>query len=215
MLLSIGIIILLGIIVTKIFDYIKLPSLLGMILVGILIKPILSKDLINISSDIRQIALIVILIRAGLSLDLEDLRKSGMGAILMTFLPAMFEIIGYVIFSRAIFGFSIIDSIILGSIIAAVSPAVVIPRMIKIINENYGNKKGVCQLIMAGASADDIFVIALFGTLINLSISFINIVKIPLSIFSGIILGIVIGYILSKILKKKILQHIYYLQYHL
>lgn len=209
MLFSIAIILLLGIIFGGIFNKLKLPSLLGMIIVGIIISPhslnLIDKSIINISSDIRQIALVIILTRAGLSLDLKDLKKVGRPAFLMCFVPAIFEIIGAIILAPIIFGVSILEAAIIGSVIAAVSPAVIVPRMIKMMEEGYGTKKSIPQLILAGASVDDIFVIVVFTALLSLAktgeISMYSIAQVPTSIFLGVLLGVISGYLLIKIFK--------------
>lgn len=209
MLFSIAIILLLGIIFGGIFNKLKLPSLLGMIIVGIIISPhslnLIDKSIINISSDIRQIALVIILTRAGLSLDLKDLKKVGRPAFLMCFVPAIFEIIGAIILAPIIFGVSILEAAIIGSVIAAVSPAVIVPRMIKMMEEGYGTKKSIPQLILAGASVDDIFVIVVFTALLSLAktgeISLYSIAQVPTSIFLGVLLGVISGYLLIKIFK--------------
>ena len=150
-----------------IFTKLKLPSLLGMLITGIILGPyvlnLLDSSILNISADLRQIALIIILTRAGLNLDIQDLKKVGRPAFFMCFVPALFEIGGMLILAPKLLGLSLLDSAILGTVIAAVSPAVIVPKMLKLMNEGYGKQKSIPQLIMAGASVDDVFVIVLFA----------------------------------------------------
>ena len=210
MLTSIAIILLLGLFVGRIFSKLRLPSLLGMIIVGIAISPhclnIVDKSIISISGDLRQIALVIILTRAGLSLNISDLKKVGRPAILMCFVPACVEIIGTIIFAPLLLGISVLDAAIIGSVIAAVSPAVIVPRMIKLIDEGYGKEKSIPQLILAGASVDDVFVIVVFTALITLAstgkISSVSFLQIPVSICLGILLGGCVGFILTKFFKR-------------
>lgn len=204
MLTSIAIILLLGLLVGWLFSKLKLPSLLGMIIVGILLSPyclnMVDESILVISGDLRQIALVIILTRAGLSLNLSDLKKVGRPAILMCFVPACVEMIGTIIFAPPLLGVSILDAAIIGSVIAAVSPAVVVPRMIKLIEEEYGINKSIPQLILAGASVDDVFVIVVFTALTTLAstgeVSVASFIQIPISILLGILLGGVVGIIL-------------------
>lgn len=210
MLTSIAIILLLGLFVGRIFSKLRLPSLLGMIIVGIAISPhclnIVDKSIISISGDLRQIALVIILTRAGLSLNISDLKKVGRPAILMCFVPACVEIIGTIIFAPLLLGVSVLDAAIIGSVIAAVSPAVIVPRMIKLIDEGYGKEKSIPQLILAGASVDDVFVIVVFTALTTLAstgkISSVSFLQIPVSICLGILLGGCVGFILTKFFKR-------------
>jgi NhaP-type Na+/H+ or K+/H+ antiporter len=210
MLTSIAIILLLGLFVGWIFSKLRLPSLLGMIIVGIAISPhclnIVDKSIISISGDLRQIALVIILTRAGLSLNISDLKKVGRPAILMCFVPACVEIIGTIIFAPLLLGVSVLDAAIIGSVIAAVSPAVIVPRMIKLIDEGYGKEKSIPQLILAGASVDDVFVIVVFTALTTLAstgeISSVSFLQIPVSICLGILLGGYVGFILTKFFKR-------------
>ena len=154
MLVSFALILVCGMAVGWLFGRIKLPQLAGMLIVGIVIGPyclkLIDPSVLNISSELRRIALIIILLRAGLNLNLNDLKKVGRPAILMCFIPATFEIVGMLIFAPMIFGLSVIDSLILGTVIAAVSPAVIVPHMLKIMEEGYGTKQGVPQMILAG-----------------------------------------------------------------
>lgn len=210
MLTSLALVFLLGLIIGKVFKKLKLPGLLGMVITGILLSPhaldFLDSSILEASADLRQLALIIILTRAGLSLDINDLRKVGRPTILMCFVPACFEIIGVVLIAPRILGISLLEAAIMGSVIAAVSPAVVVPRMIKLIEEGYGNRNNIPQLIMAGASVDDVFVIVFFTTFTSLAvgsrISALSIVQIPISIVLGIIVGVLIGLILIKFFKK-------------
>ena len=185
----------------------KLPSLLGMLLTGIILGPyvlnILDPNILAISGDLRKIALIIILTRAGLGLDLSALRKLGRPAILMCFLPATFELLGVLLLAPTLLDLSPLESLILGSVLAAVSPAVVVPRMVKLMDEGY---KGIPDLILAGASVDDVYVIVLFSTFIDMAqgqganiMSFINI---PISIFLGILIGLLLGYVLAFFFKN-------------
>ena len=204
MLTSIAIILLLGLMVGWIFSKMKLPSLLGMIIVGIVLSPnclnLVDDSILTISGDLRQIALVIILTRAGLSLNFSDLKKVGRPAILMCFVPACIEMVGTIIFAPLLLNVSILDAAIIGSVMAAVSPAVVVPRMIKLIEDGYGTDKSIPQLILAGASVDDVFVIVVFTALTTLAstgeISAISFIQIPISILLGVLLGGVVGTIL-------------------
>lgn len=178
-----------------------------MIIAGIIIGPyslnLLDSKVLDISNELRRIALIIIIIRAGLKLDLNNLRKVGKEALLMSFLPASFEILAFFIFGPILLGFSRIDSLILGSIIAAVSPAVVVPRMIILIDEKLGTDKQIPEMILSGASLDDVFVIVLFSSFISLgmgeNISIYKFIEIPISIILALIVGLVVGYFLSTL----------------
>lgn len=210
MLTSIAIILLLGLLVGWLFSKIKLPSLLGMIIVGIILSPhclnMVDESIIMISGDLRQIALVIILTRAGLSLNLSDLKKVGRPAILMCFVPACVEMIGTIIFAPILLGVTYLEAAIIGSVIAAVSPAVVVPRMIKLMEEGYGKEKSIPQLILAGASVDDVFVIVVFTALTTLAstgkMSASSFIKITVSIILGVMLGCVVGIILVWFFKK-------------
>lgn len=187
--------------VGKVIQRLKLPSLLGMVITGIILSPhalnLLDPSIIQISADLRQMALIIILTRAGLSLDTSDLKKVGRPAIFMCFVPAIFEIIGVILFAPKLLDISILEAAIMGSVIAAVSPAVVVPRMLKIMEGGYGKERGIPQLILAGASVDDIFVIVLFTSFVSLavgdSISALGFLPIPTSILLGILTGVLLG----------------------
>lgn len=210
MLTSLSLIFLLGLLLGSIFNKLKLPSLLGMIFTGIILGPhvlnLLDDSIISISADLRQLALVIILTRAGLSLDITDLKKVGRPAILMCFVPACFEIVGVILIAPKLLGVTLLEAAIMGSVIAAVSPAVIVPRMIKIMEEGYGKEKSIPQLILAGASVDDIFVIVIFTALTGLasgeSVSGFRLLEIPISILLGIIIGIICGALLIRFFKK-------------
>ena len=210
MLTSIAIILLFGLLVGWIFSKVKLPSLLGMIIVGIVLSPhclnLVDDSILTISGDLRQIALVIILTRAGLSLNLNNLKKVGRPAILMCFVPACIEMVGTIIFAPLLLDVSILDAAIIGSVMAAVSPAVVVPRMIRLIEDGYGTDKSIPQLILAGASVDDVFVIVVFTALTTLAstgeVSAISFIQIPTSILLGVLLGGVVGTILVWFFKR-------------
>lgn len=210
MLTSIALILLLGLGAGWVFSKLKLPSLLGMILVGILISPhcfdLVDDSMLLISGEIRQIALVIILMRAGLSLNVADLKKVGRPAICMCFVPACVEMIGTIVFAPLLLGVSVLEAAVIGSVMAAVSPAVVVPRMIKLMEEGYGVRQSIPQLILAGASVDDVFVIVVFTALTTLadtgSVSVFSLVQIPTSIFLGVLLGILVGRLLIWFFKK-------------
>ncbi len=211
MLLSLALIFICGMALGAIFQKLKLPSLLGMILTGILLGPfvlnLLDPSLLSISADLRQIALIIILTRAGLNLNLRDLKKIGRPAILMCFIPACFEIIGMMLLAPKLLGISLLEAAIMGTVVAAVSPAVIVPRMLHLMDEGYGTEKGIPQMIMAGASVDDVFVIVLFTAFTRLaqggSITPLSLLTIPTSITFGLIAGIIVGTLLILLFKMK------------
>ena len=210
MLFSLTLIFLSGIILGSIFNRLKLPQLIGMLLTGIILGPyllnLLDPKILSISTDLRQIALIIILTRAGLNLDINDLKKVGRPAVLMCFVPATFEILGMIIFAPKFLDLGLLDSAILGTVIAAVSPAVVVPKMLKLMEEAYGTDRSIPQLIMAGASVDDVFVIVLFTSFIGLAsngtFSALNLIKIPTSIFFGISVGFLCAVLVIYLFKK-------------
>lgn len=183
----------------------KLPRIIGMLLTGILLGPYalnwLDESILGISSQLRQIALIIILIKAGLSLNLADLKKVGRPAVMMACVPASFEILAYVLFAPAILGVSRVEAAVMGAVLGAVSPAVVVPRMVQLMETQYGTKKSIPQMILAGASCDDIFVIVLFSTFSSMaqggSVQVMDFVNIPISIVLGLALGAVAGYLLG------------------
>lgn len=207
MLISITYILFSGMLLGALCKKVRFPSLFGMIIAGILIGPhvfnLIDDSILNISTEIRKIALIIILIRAGLKLSTSDLKKVGRPAILMCFLPATCEVIGMILIAPAILGISRLDAAILGAVVAAVSPAVIVPRMIKLIDEGYGSKNAIPQMILAGASVDDVFVIVLFTTFTSLAqgngVSVMSFVNIPISIVVGIGIGFIAGLILYKL----------------
>ena len=211
MLTSIAIILLCGLMVGWMFNKIKLPSLLGMIIVGIILGPhglnIIDDSILMISGDLRQIALVIILTRAGLSLDISDLKKVGRPAVLMCFVPACIEILGTILLAPILLGASVLDAAIIGSTIAAVSPAVIVPRMIKLMEEGYGTDKSIPQLILAGASVDDVFVIVVFTAFTTLAstgkVSAASFLQIPISIILGIVLGCAVGALLVMFFKRR------------
>lgn len=210
MLVSVALIMLIGMFLGWLSKKIRLPSLVGMILTGIIIGPnvfgLIDSSLLNISSELREIALVIILTRAGLGLDVNELKKAGRPALLMCFVPATFEIIGTVIFAPMLFGISYIEAALAGSVIAAVSPAVVVPRMLGLIDKGYGIDKQIPQIIMGGASADDVYVIVLFTSFLAIlsggSASALDFIQIPTSILLGIIVGIITGFALVLFFKK-------------
>lgn len=204
MLVSFGLIIIFGLIFGFFCKKLKIPALIGMLFTGIILGPnvlnLIDSKTLNISAELRQIALIVILIKAGLSLDISDLKRIGKSAILLSFLPASFEILAYFIFARIFFKIRSVDALLMGSVLAAVSPAVVVPRMVKLIEEKRGVEKSIPQMILAGASCDDIFVLVLFSSFLSMAkgedVSLVSLVNVPISIILGIIVGAIIGYIL-------------------
>ncbi len=205
MLSSLAFIFIFGLAFAALCERIKLPRILGMLATGIILGPyvlnLLDSSILSVSSQLRQIALIIILIKAGLSLDIADLKKIGRPALLMAFLPACFEVTGYTLLAPKVLGITYIEAALMGSVLAAVSPAVVVPKMVKLMDEGYGTKEGIPQLILAGASLDDVFVIVLFTTFTGLaqggSISALSFAQIPVSIIIGITVGAVFGLILS------------------
>ena len=216
MLMSLSVIMLSGLLLGWICKKIRFPSLFGMIIAGIIIGPyvlnLIDPTILGISSEIRRIALIVILIRAGLKLELSDLKKVGRPAVLMCFVPACFEIIGMVVLAPGLLGISRLDATIMGAVVGAVSPAVVVPRMIRLIDEGYGIDKGIPQMILAGASGDDVFVIVMFTTFTNLAkggdFSVMRFVNIPVSIAIGITVGMMTGVLVGKWFGKIMMSRI-------
>ena len=202
MLASLSLIFLVGLAMGAICQKFKMPRIIGMLVTGIVLGPyvldFLDPSILSISSELRKLALIIILLKAGLSLDLKDLKKAGRPAILMSFVPATCEIAGYILFAPLLLEINRIEAAVMGAVLGAVSPAVVIPRMVMLMEEKYGTKKAIPQMIMAGASCDDIFVIVLFTTFLSMaqggSADIIDFVNIPVSIVLGILLGAVTGY---------------------
>lgn len=205
MLTSLSFIFLVGLAMAAICQRIRLPRIIGMLLTGIVLGPyvldLLDPSILSISSELRQMALIIILVKAGLSLNLADLKKVGRPAVMLSCVPASFELLGYVLFAPMILGGNRIEAAVMGAVLAAVSPAVVVPRMVKLMESGYGTKKSIPQMILAGASCDDIFVIVLFSTFSGMaqggSARVMDFVNIPISIVSGILLGAVAGWLLS------------------
>ena len=205
MLTSLAFIFLVGLAAAAICQQLKLPRIIGMLITGIILGPyvldLLDPSILSISSELRQMALIIILLKAGLSLDLSDLKKVGRPAVLMSFVPASFEILAFFLFAPHILGIKPIEAAVIGAVLAAVSPAIVVPRMVRLMDQNYGTDKSIPQLILAGASCDDIFVIVLFSTFSNITqggnAHLMDFVNIPVSILFGIVLGGITGYLLS------------------
>lgn len=210
MLLSISLILIVGMSMGWICQKCKLPSLLGMLITGAVLGPyvlnIIDSSILGISAELRKIALIIILTRAGLGLDLSGLKKIGRPAVLMCFVPASFELVGMILLAPKLMGLSILEAAVMGAVLAAVSPAVVVPRMVKLMDEGYGVKEGIPQLILAGASVDDVYVIVLFSTFVGMmqgeGISIISFVNIPISILLGMVIGLIIGFLLADYFKK-------------
>lgn len=210
MLLGISLILIVGMSMGWICKKLKLPALLGMLATGIVLGPyvlnFIDESILGMSAELRKIALVIILTRAGLGLDLSGLKRLGRPAVMMCFVPATFELLGMIILAPRLMGLSILEAAILGAVLAAVSPAVVVPRMVKLMDEGYGTKEGIPQLILAGASVDDVYVIVLFSTFIGMMqgeganlLSFINI---PISIVLGIAIGFAIGLALAVFFKN-------------
>ena len=210
MLLSLSLILILGMFMGWICRKMKLPALLGMLITGIILGPyglnLLDGSILGISAELRKIALIIILTRAGLGLDLSGLKKIGRPAVLMCFVPASFELLGMILLAPKLMGASVLESAVMGAVLAAVSPAVVVPRMVKLMDEGYGVKEGIPQLILAGASVDDVYVIVLFSTFVGMmqgeGASILKFVNIPVSIFWGIAIGLLLGVLLAYFFKK-------------
>ena len=210
MLLSISMILIVGMSMGWICQKCKVPSLIGMLATGVVLGPyvfnLLDSSILGISAELRKIALIIILTRAGLGLDMSELKKIGRPAVLMCFVPASFELIGIIILASNLMGLTILEAAIMGAVLAAVSPAVVVPRMVKLMDEGYGTKEGIPQLILAGASVDDVYVIVLFSTFVGMmqgeGVSVLRLINIPVSIFLGILIGLLLGFVLAFFFKK-------------
>ena len=206
MLTSLALVFLVGLALAALCQKLKLPRIIGMLATGILLGPcvlnVLDGSILSISADLRKLALVIILLKAGLSLDLGDLKKVGRPAILMSCLPATCEIIGYVLLAPYFLGVTHAEAAVMGAVLAAVSPAVVVPRMVQLMENSYGTQKSIPQMIMAGASCDDIFVIVLFTTFVRMaqggSAKASDFVQIPISIVFGIVLGAAAGYVLAR-----------------
>ena len=205
MLASLSLIFLVGLTMAAIVQRLQLPRIIGMLVTGILLGPyvlnLLDPSILGISSELRQMALVIILLKAGLSLDLSDLKKVGRPAVMMSCVPASFEILGFFLLAPYVLGITRIEAAVMGSVLAAVSPAVVVPRMVQLMEQGYGTEKSIPQMILAGASCDDIFVIVLFSTFSSMAqggqAHLMDFVNIPISIILGILLGIAAGWILS------------------
>ena len=204
MIISLGIVLLVGLILASLIEKLKLPRIVGMLAAGILCGPyvlnLLDPSILSISADLRKIALVIILIKAGLSLNLADLKQVGRPAVLMSFLPAVFEIIGYAVLAPMLFQIGFAEALLLGSVLAAVSPAVVVPRMVQLMETGYGTEKSIPQMILAGASCDDIFVIVLFSAFLSMNqggtFEVGQLLDVPVSIVLGLLLGALIGYVI-------------------
>lgn len=204
MIVSLGIVLLVGLILASLIEKLKLPRIVGMLAAGILCGPyvlnLLDPSILSISADLRKIALVIILIKAGLSLNLADLKQVGRPAVLMSFLPAVFEIIGYAVLAPMLFQIGFAEALLLGSVLAAVSPAVVVPRMVQLMETGYGTEKSIPQMILAGASCDDIFVIVLFSAFLSMNqggtFEVGQLLDLPVSIVLGLLLGALIGYVI-------------------
>ena len=207
MLLSAALILLVGMSMGWICQKVKLPSLLGMLLTGMVLGPyvldLIDASILGISADLRKIALIIILTRAGLGLDLSALKKIGRPAVMMCFVPASFELLGMILLAPRFMGMSVLEAAVLGSVLAAVSPAVVVPRMVKLMDKGYGTKEGIPQLILAGASVDDVYVIVLFSTFVGMlqgeGASVLRFVNIPVSILLGAAIGVLLAVFFQKV----------------
>ncbi|NCE64462.1 sodium:proton antiporter [Pseudoflavonifractor sp. 524-17] len=205
MLTSLALVFLVGLALASICQRLKLPRIIGMLVGGILLGPyvlnLLDASILGISADLRQMALVIILIKAGLSLNIEDLKKVGRPALLMSFLPAVFEILAFVLIAPFVLHINRIEAAIMGAVLGAVSPAVVVPRMVQLMEERYGTNKSIPQMILAGASLDDVFVIVLFSTFVSMgqgsNVQIMDFVNIPVSIVLGILFGAGVGFVMA------------------
>ena len=210
MLTSLGLIFLLGLLMAAVCQRIHLPRIIGMLLTGIILGPyvldLLDVSILNISSELRQIALIIILLKAGLSLDLKDLKKVGRSAVMLACVPATCELLAFVIFAPMILNISRVDAAVMGAVLAAVSPAVVVPRMVHLMENSYGTEKSIPQMILAGASCDDIYVIVLFSTFVGMAqggqVNALDFVNIPVSILTGVLFGWLLGQLFELLYRK-------------
>lgn len=210
MLTSLALIFLVGMSLGWIVTRLRLPSLLGMLLTGILLGPyvldLLDASILGISADLRQLALIIILTRAGLSLNLEDLKKVGRPAVLLCFVPACFEIVGMVTLAPRLLGISVMDAAIMGAVVAAVSPAVIVPKMLRLMELGFGTRRSIPQMILAGASVDDVFVIVMFTAFTGLAqggtFSPATFAQIPVSIVTGIVVGLAVGVAFGAVYRR-------------
>ena len=205
MLTSLALVFLVGLSMAAICQKIKLPRIIGMLITGIILGPyvfdLFDQSILGISVDLRKMALVIILIKAGLSLNLKDLKKVGRPALLLSFLPATFELTAFLLFGPKVLGITVLESAVMGAVLAAVSPAVVVPRMVFLIDENCGTEKSIPQMILAGASLDDVFVIVLFTTFLGMAqgenINMLSFANIPISILMGVAIGAVCGIVLA------------------
>ena len=210
MLLSISLILIVGMSMAWLCQRLRLPGLMGMLATGMILGPyaldLLDADILGISEELRKIALIIILTRAGLGLDLAGLKKTGRPAFLMCFVPASFEVLGVILLGTRFMGLTVLEAAVLGAVLAAVSPAVVVPRMVRLMEEGYGKWEGIPQMILAGASVDDVYVIVLFSTFTGMmqgkGVSAVSFINIPVSILLGIILGLAAGSLLALFFKQ-------------
>ena len=206
MLTSLALIFLVGLAMAALCQRLNLPRIIGMLITGILLGPyvlnLLDESILSISADLRQMALIIILLKAGLSLNLSDLKKVGRPAVMMSCVPASFEILGFFLLAPSILGVTRIEAAVMGAVLGAVSPAVVVPRMVQLMDNRYGTGKSIPQMILAGASCDDIYVIVLFSTFVNMAqgghANVMDFVNIPVSILLGVLLGAAVGWLLSQ-----------------
>lgn len=207
MFFSLAVILLLGVLLGGLCKKLRLPALLGMLVTGILIGPYalnwIDGSILGISAEIRKIALIIILARAGLSLNVADLKKVGRSAVLMCFVPACFEILGMLVLAPALLGVSLMDAAIMGAVVGAVSPAVIVPKMLGLIEEGYGKEKSIPQMILAGASVDDVFVIVMFSVFTGMEVSgggaVSGLLSVPVSIALGIGVGLLCGWLMERL----------------
>lgn len=210
MLTSLAYIFLAGLAAAAVCRFVKLPRIIGMLIVGVILGPhvlnVIDGSILGVSADLRQMALIIILIKAGLSLNLADLKKVGRPALLMSFLPAVFEIAAFVLFAPYVLGVTMLEAAIMGAVLGAVSPAVVVPKMVSLIEKGLGNDKKIPQLILAGASLDDVFVIVLFSSFVGMAkgkgASAGDFINIPVSVFTGVLLGAAVGFVLALFFEK-------------
>lgn len=205
MLTSLALIFLVGLALAAICQKLRLPRIIGMLITGVLLGPyvlnLFDESILGISPDLRQMALVIILIKAGLSLNIQDLKRVGRPAVLMSFLPALFEILAFFVLAPFVLGVNHIEAAIMGAVLGAVSPAVVVPRMVQLMDEKYGTEKSIPQMILAAASLDDVFVIVLFSTFISMAqgsgAQIMDFISIPISILLGILLGVIAGFVLA------------------
>ena len=202
MLTSLALIFLVGLAAAALCQLLHIPRILGMLAVGVALGPhalnLLDASILSISGDLRQMALVIILLKAGLSLNPDDLKKVGRPAVLMAFVPASCEILAFILFAPALLGVSRAEAAVMGAVIGAVSPAVVVPRMVQLMESGWGTKKSVPQLILAGASCDDVYVIVLFTAFVSMAqggeVSAASLLEIPVSVVLGVLLGAAAGW---------------------